>query len=80
MFTFKIERNPNGTYAVIAIDTDRNTEQVANYGLTRRDALDYSDRENAREDAFQRGENATFGYPNNEQLIIDQGMIPRDYL
>jgi hypothetical protein len=80
MFTFKIERNPNGTYAVIAIDTDRNTEQVANDGLTRRDALEYVDRENAREDAFQRGETATVGYPNNEQLIIDQGMIPRDYL
>jgi len=65
---------------VLATDTATNTNEVANDDLNHRDALEYVDRENAREDAFQRGENATFGYPNNDQLIIDQGMIPTDYL
>jgi|TARA_R110000823_G_scaffold297089_1_gene417166 hypothetical protein len=76
---FRIEHNPNGTYCVLADDTDTGREIIVNDALTKRDALECAEREQAREDAFNRGENFRSGPPNNDQLIIDAGMIPNDY-
>ena len=76
---FRIERNPNGTYCVLADDTETAREIVVNDALTRNKALECADREAAREAAFNRGENFRTGPPNNDQLIIDAGMIPSEY-